>query len=165
MAFGLMAFDIFLRLVVIERKTAVQWLPAKSAPLELSRCWVNFSAYDRGKFHWINRWQLDYYSWFCCSLSTSDFALSDATRYPEAESIVLRAAGALCYCCSIPFNATCGRNCVFCRYQIQRRPQGFFDSNGANAQAYNSFNMSWAAGSMIGPLLSGKSLGQRTFFL
>ncbi|KAF2169394.1 hypothetical protein M409DRAFT_20614 [Zasmidium cellare ATCC 36951] len=36
-----------------------------------------------------------------------------------------------------------------------RRPSGFFGENGAYAQAYALFNMAWAAGSMIGPLLAG----------
>ncbi|KAK4503372.1 hypothetical protein PRZ48_004287 [Zasmidium cellare] len=36
-----------------------------------------------------------------------------------------------------------------------RRPAGFFGKNGAYAQAYALFNMAWAAGSMIGPLLAG----------
>ncbi|WPH04986.1 Hypothetical protein R9X50_00788400 [Acrodontium crateriforme] len=39
--------------------------------------------------------------------------------------------------------------------KAQRRPPGFFGENGAYAQAYSLFNMSWAAGSMIGPLLGG----------
>jgi MFS family permease len=36
-----------------------------------------------------------------------------------------------------------------------RSPPGFFGKNGAYAQAYGLFNMAWAAGSMIGPLLAG----------
>lgn len=36
-----------------------------------------------------------------------------------------------------------------------RHPPGFFGKNGAYAQAYALFNMAWAAGSMIGPLLAG----------
>ncbi|EME46585.1 hypothetical protein DOTSEDRAFT_70558 [Dothistroma septosporum NZE10] len=36
-----------------------------------------------------------------------------------------------------------------------RHPPGFFGKNGAFAQAYGLFNMAWAAGAMIGPLLAG----------
>ncbi|CAK1357071.1 unnamed protein product [Cercospora beticola] len=39
--------------------------------------------------------------------------------------------------------------------KAKRRPPGFFGKNGAYAQAYGLFNMAWAAGSMIGPLLAG----------
>ncbi|TKA33326.1 hypothetical protein B0A50_00879 [Salinomyces thailandicus] len=39
--------------------------------------------------------------------------------------------------------------------KARTRPPGFFGKNGAYAQAYSLFNMAWAAGSMIGPLLSG----------
>ncbi|KAM3425125.1 hypothetical protein BST61_g7088 [Cercospora zeina] len=39
--------------------------------------------------------------------------------------------------------------------KAKRRPQGFFGKNGAYAQAYGLFNMAWAAGEMIGPLLAG----------
>lgn len=39
--------------------------------------------------------------------------------------------------------------------KAERRPPGFFGKNGAYAQAYALFNMAWAAGSMIGPLLAG----------
>ncbi|PPJ58138.1 hypothetical protein CBER1_02566 [Cercospora berteroae] len=39
--------------------------------------------------------------------------------------------------------------------KAKRRPTGFFGKNGAYAQAYGLFNMAWAAGSMIGPLLAG----------
>ncbi|KAI5359278.1 Putative major facilitator superfamily, MFS transporter superfamily [Septoria linicola] len=39
--------------------------------------------------------------------------------------------------------------------KAKRRPPGFFGKNGAYAQAYGLFNMAWAAGSMIGPLLGG----------
>lgn len=39
--------------------------------------------------------------------------------------------------------------------KAQRSPPGFFGKNGAYAQAYGLFNMAWAAGSMIGPLLAG----------
>lgn len=36
-----------------------------------------------------------------------------------------------------------------------RRPKGYYGANGAYAQAYSLFNMAWAAGCMIGPLLAG----------
>lgn len=36
-----------------------------------------------------------------------------------------------------------------------RRPRGYYGQNGAYAQAYAQFNMAWAAGCMIGPLLAG----------
>jgi MFS family permease len=39
--------------------------------------------------------------------------------------------------------------------KARRSPPGFFGKNGAYAQAYGLFNMAWAAGSMIGPLLAG----------
>ncbi|KAK4626458.1 hypothetical protein CLAFUW4_04323 [Fulvia fulva] len=39
--------------------------------------------------------------------------------------------------------------------KAQRHPPGFFGKNGAFAQAYGLFNMAWAAGAMIGPLLAG----------
>lgn len=39
--------------------------------------------------------------------------------------------------------------------KAQRRPPGFFGKNGAYAQAYSLFNVAWAAGCMIGPLLGG----------
>lgn len=39
--------------------------------------------------------------------------------------------------------------------KAQRSPPGFFGKNGAYAQSYGLFNMAWAAGSMIGPLLAG----------
>jgi MFS family permease len=35
------------------------------------------------------------------------------------------------------------------------RPRGYFGENGAYAQAYSLFNIAWAAGCMIGPLLAG----------
>lgn len=41
----------------------------------------------------------------------------------------------------------------------KRRPAGFFGKNGAFAQAYSLFNMSWSAGSMIGPLVGGLTNG------
>lgn len=39
--------------------------------------------------------------------------------------------------------------------KAERRPPGFFGKNGAYAQAYSLFNIAWAAGCMIGPLLGG----------
>lgn len=36
-----------------------------------------------------------------------------------------------------------------------RRPPGFFGKNGAYAQAYSLFNMAWALGALVGPLLAG----------
>lgn len=36
-----------------------------------------------------------------------------------------------------------------------RHPPGFFGKNGAYAQAYSLFNMAWAAGCLIGPLVGG----------
>lgn len=36
-----------------------------------------------------------------------------------------------------------------------RRPVGYFGKNGAYAQAYSLFNIAWAAGCMVGPLLAG----------
>jgi MFS family permease len=39
--------------------------------------------------------------------------------------------------------------------KARRRPEGFFGKNGAYAQAYSLFNIAWAAGCMIGPLLGG----------
>lgn len=36
-----------------------------------------------------------------------------------------------------------------------RRPKGYYGKNGAYAQAYSLFNIAWAAGAMIGPLLAG----------
>ncbi|KAM0720619.1 hypothetical protein Q7P37_004756 [Cladosporium fusiforme] len=36
-----------------------------------------------------------------------------------------------------------------------RRPRGYYGKNGAYAQAYSLFNIAWAAGSMVGPLLAG----------
>lgn len=36
-----------------------------------------------------------------------------------------------------------------------RHPPGHFGKNGAYAQAYSLFNVAWAAGCMIGPLLAG----------
>lgn len=39
--------------------------------------------------------------------------------------------------------------------KAKRRPEGFFGKYGAYAQSYALFNMAWAAGSMIGPLLAG----------
>ena len=46
--------------------------------------------------------------------------------------------------------------------KARRRPAGFFGKNGAYAQAYSLFNVAWAAGCMVGPLLAGlvnQSLG------
>jgi MFS family permease len=37
----------------------------------------------------------------------------------------------------------------------KKHPPGFFGKNGAYASAYSLFNMAWAAGTMIGPLLGG----------
>ena len=37
----------------------------------------------------------------------------------------------------------------------QRRPPGFFGKNGAYAQAYSLFNVAWAGGCLVGPLLGG----------
>lgn len=45
--------------------------------------------------------------------------------------------------------------------KTQRRPTGFFGKNGAFAQAYSLFNMAWASGSMIGPLVGGLTNGER----
>jgi MFS family permease len=39
--------------------------------------------------------------------------------------------------------------------QGAKRPVGFFGKNGAFAQAYGLFNMAYAGGTMIGPLLAG----------
>ena len=39
--------------------------------------------------------------------------------------------------------------------KARNRPSGYFGKNGAYAQAYSLFNMAWAAGCMIGPLLAG----------
>lgn len=39
--------------------------------------------------------------------------------------------------------------------KAQRRPPGFFGKNGAYAQAYSLYNMAWAGGCLIGPLLAG----------
>ena len=39
--------------------------------------------------------------------------------------------------------------------KAKRHPPGFFGKNGAYAQAYSLFNMAWAAGCLIGPLLGG----------
>lgn len=39
--------------------------------------------------------------------------------------------------------------------KTRRHPPGFFGKNGAYAQAYSLFNMAWAAGTLIGPLLAG----------
>lgn len=39
--------------------------------------------------------------------------------------------------------------------QGAKRPAGFFGKNGAFAQAYGLFNMAYAGGTMIGPLLAG----------
>jgi len=35
------------------------------------------------------------------------------------------------------------------------RPKGYYGKNGAYAQAYSLFNVAWAAGCMVGPLLAG----------
>lgn len=35
------------------------------------------------------------------------------------------------------------------------RPRGYYGKNGAYAQAYSLFNMAWAGGCMVGPLLAG----------
>lgn len=39
--------------------------------------------------------------------------------------------------------------------KTRNRPAGFFGKNGAYAQGYSLFNVAWAGGSMIGPLLGG----------
>ncbi|KAK3674180.1 hypothetical protein LTR78_006027 [Recurvomyces mirabilis] len=39
--------------------------------------------------------------------------------------------------------------------KARRHPPGFFGKNGAYAQAYSLFNMAWAAGCFIGPLMGG----------
>lgn len=39
--------------------------------------------------------------------------------------------------------------------KVRRHPPGRFGKNGAYAQAYSLFNVAWAAGCMIGPLLAG----------
>ncbi|KAI5239542.1 MFS general substrate transporter [Aureobasidium subglaciale] len=39
--------------------------------------------------------------------------------------------------------------------QGAKRPAGFFGKNGAFAQAYGLFNMAYAGGTMVGPLLAG----------
>lgn len=39
--------------------------------------------------------------------------------------------------------------------KAQRRPPDYFGKNGAYAQAYSLFNMAWATGCMVGPLLAG----------
>ncbi|KAH0271348.1 MFS general substrate transporter, partial [Aureobasidium melanogenum] len=39
--------------------------------------------------------------------------------------------------------------------QGAKRPAGFFGKNGAFAQAYGLFNMAYAAGTLVGPLLAG----------
>lgn len=45
--------------------------------------------------------------------------------------------------------------------KTKRRPVGFFGKNGAFAQAYSLFNMAWASGSMIGPLVGGLTSGEK----
>lgn len=42
-----------------------------------------------------------------------------------------------------------------------RRPKGYYGKNGAYAQAYSLFNIAWAAGSMVGPLLAGLVVNAR----
>lgn len=42
-----------------------------------------------------------------------------------------------------------------------RRPKGYYGKNGAYAQAYSLFNMAWAAGCMVGPLLAGLIVNSR----
>lgn len=37
----------------------------------------------------------------------------------------------------------------------RRRPRGYYGAHGAYAQAYSLFNIAWAAGCMVGPLLAG----------
>jgi MFS family permease len=39
--------------------------------------------------------------------------------------------------------------------KAQRHPPGFFGKNGAYAQAYSLFNMAWAGGCLVGPLIGG----------
>lgn len=39
--------------------------------------------------------------------------------------------------------------------KARRRPVGYFGSHGVYAQAYGLFNVAWAAGCMVGPLLAG----------
>lgn len=39
--------------------------------------------------------------------------------------------------------------------KARRHPPGFFGKNGAYAQAYSLFNMAWAGGCLVGPLLAG----------
>jgi MFS family permease len=39
--------------------------------------------------------------------------------------------------------------------KVRRHEPGYFGKNGAYAQAYSLFNVAWAAGCMIGPLLAG----------
>lgn len=39
--------------------------------------------------------------------------------------------------------------------KAQRRPPGYFGKNGAYAQAYSLFNVAWAGGCLVGPLLAG----------
>ncbi|WPH04824.1 Hypothetical protein R9X50_00772100 [Acrodontium crateriforme] len=39
--------------------------------------------------------------------------------------------------------------------KAKRHPPGYFGKNGAYAQAYSLFNMAWAGGCLVGPLLAG----------
>ncbi|KAK5134708.1 hypothetical protein LTR08_006223 [Meristemomyces frigidus] len=39
--------------------------------------------------------------------------------------------------------------------KTRSRPPGYFGKNGAYAQAYSLFNMAWAGGCLVGPLLAG----------
>ena len=39
--------------------------------------------------------------------------------------------------------------------KARRHPPGYFGKNGAYAQAYSLFNMAWAGGCLVGPLLAG----------
>ena len=39
--------------------------------------------------------------------------------------------------------------------KAKRRPRGYFGENGAYAQAYGLFNVAWAGGCLVGPLLAG----------
>ena len=41
------------------------------------------------------------------------------------------------------------------------RPEGYYGENGAYAQAYSLFNMAWAGGCMVGPLLAGLVVNSR----
>ncbi|RMZ27585.1 hypothetical protein D0859_08350 [Hortaea werneckii] len=146
MAFGLIALDIVLRLVMIEKKSAAKWL----SPTEVDESLPSSNENEKTT-HAIDR-QNDQEAGLDAETgpleqshtAINDGRLSDSPQCPLfglTQTVVLTPMMA-----EITYAVDA---------KAQTRPPGFFGKNGAYAQAYSLFNMAWAAGSMVGPLLAG----------